>query len=221
LHAVHGVDVRTVRGPVSPAGRTDGEIARAILVGAGVSAARIDDLADAVRVRCCKEHARLCPSDLSHTVLPGVRELLEWLTAREHAKLGLLSGNYEPIGRLKLARAGIGQYFPSGQGAFGSDSEDRSSLPAIARRRAGRRGLPYPREQTIVIGDTPRDIACARADEVRCFALTTGPYGADELAGADLVVANAFDLREALERSITPSAWGTGCASSDPKPGRG
>jgi phosphoglycolate phosphatase-like HAD superfamily hydrolase len=64
--------------------------------------------------------------------------------------------------RVKLARAGIGDYFEPGQGGFGSDHLDRSELPAIARARAD----GWPRERTVVIGDTPRDIACARADGV-------------------------------------------------------
>jgi phosphoglycolate phosphatase-like HAD superfamily hydrolase len=202
LLTVHGVHVETIRGPVSPAGRTDGEIARTILLEAGVSARRIDELADEVRERCCEEHARLCPSDLSHTVLPGVTQLLEWLAGSDHACLGLLSGNYEPVGRLKLARAGLGRFFPAGLGAFGSDSEDRTSLPAIARRRAGRRGLPHPRNQTVVIGDTPRDIACARADRVGCIALATGPFAADELGAADAVARDAFELRTELEATL-------------------
>ena len=50
-----------------------------------------------------------------------------------------------------------------------------------------------------MIGDTPRDIACARADGVRCVAVATGPFGADELAGADAVVGGAIELREALD----------------------
>jgi phosphoglycolate phosphatase-like HAD superfamily hydrolase len=68
-------------------------------------------------------------------------------------------------------------------------------LPAIARHRAGR----VAREHTIVIGDTPRDIACARADGVRCVAVTTGQYGPDDLAGADAVARNAVELRARLE----------------------
>jgi len=59
-------------------------------------------------------------------------------------------------------------------------------------------GLPHPRERTFVIGDTPRDIACARADGVRCMAVTTGPFAADQLTGADAVVSSAGELREAL-----------------------
>src|SRR5437763_12242021 len=165
LRAVHSIDPRRVmRRPLAPAGRTDPEIARAILLDAGVSAERIDDRADAVREQCCRAYARLCPRDLSEFVLPGVPELLDWLADRGGATLGLLTGNYEPVARLKLARARIGVHFPSGQGAFGSDAEDRAALPTIARRRAGTLGHPHPREDTLVIGDTPRDIACAAAD---------------------------------------------------------
>jgi phosphoglycolate phosphatase len=183
---------------LSPAGRTDGEIARIILLCAGVSAERIDDRADEVREACCRAYVRLCPKDLSDTVLPGIVELLDWLADRREMKLALLTGNYEPVARLKLARAGIGQHFPSGQGAFGSDAEDRAALPAIARRRAGVLGTPHARERTIVIGDTPRDIACARADQLRCFAVATGPYPVAELASADQVLADARGLRAAI-----------------------
>ena len=200
---VHSVDATRVLGrPPAPAGRTDPEIARAILLDAGVSAERIDDRADAVREQCCRAYARLCPEDLHETVLPGVQNLLERLSARREVKLALLTGNYEAVARLKLARAGIGRYFPGGEGAFGSDAEDRAALPAIARRRAGAVGEPHPRELTIVIGDTPRDIACARADELPCLAVATGPFTAEQLDGADAVARDAAALGELLEREL-------------------
>jgi phosphoglycolate phosphatase len=199
LLAVHGVNAAVGRRPLAPAGRTDGEIARAILIDAGVSALRIDERADAVQDECSRAYARLCPDDLSHTVLAGIPELLEALSQRDGVVLGLLTGNYEAVARLKLARAGIGRWFAGGPGAFGSDAEDRAALPAIARRRAGRTGAPYARKLTIVIGDTPRDIACARADGVRCIAVASGPFGADELSAADAVARDAAQLRGALE----------------------
>jgi phosphoglycolate phosphatase len=206
LHAalleVHGIDARKAGRPIAPAGRTDAEIARAILLTAGVSARRIDELASDVMDACGRTYARLCTGDLSHTVLPGVRELLECLQQRADVVLGLLTGNYEAVARVKLKHAGIARYFPSGQGAFGSDDEDRAALPAIARRRAGRVGHPYPRADTIVVGDTPRDIACARADDVGCIAVATGPFAADELRDADAVVPDAFALRTELERRL-------------------
>jgi phosphoglycolate phosphatase len=202
LREVHGIDARQAT-VVAPAGRTDGDIARSILLDAGISAERIDERAHDVKDECCLRYSQLCPSDLSRTVLPGVRELLERLSGRDGVILALLTGNYEPVARLKLERAGIGHYFPSGLGAFGSDSEDRAALPAIARGRAGGRGRPYPREETVVIGDTPRDIACARADGIRCVAVATGSYGVGELDQADWIVDDAPALTELLARLLS------------------
>jgi phosphoglycolate phosphatase-like HAD superfamily hydrolase len=202
LLKVHGVDAQAARRPLAPAGRTDGEIARILLLQAEVPARQIDERARDVQVACSEAYARLCPPDLSDKVLPGVTDLLEWLDDRDDARLALVTGNYEAVARLKLARAGIGHYFASGQGAFGSDSEDRVVLPPLARRRAGATGSPHPRERTIVIGDTPRDIACAQADGLRSFVVASGPYRADELSGADAVAADAAQLRPLLERAL-------------------
>ena len=184
------------------AGRTDGEIARAILPGSGVSARRIDERADAVREVACREFAQRCPDDLSAHVAPGVPELLADLDGRDGVRLALLTGNFEPVARLKLARAGIGLWFEAGQGGFGSDNEDRAALPAIARRRAARDDAAWPRDRTVVIGDTPNDIACARADGVRCLAVATGPFAPDDLRGADAVAADAGELRELLDHAL-------------------
>ena len=98
---------------VSPAGRTDGEIARLLLLGAGVSAEQIDDGASAVREACTRLYAELCPPSLADKVVPGIPALLEWLAGRDDVRLSLVTGNYEPVARLKLARAGIGGTSPA------------------------------------------------------------------------------------------------------------
>jgi phosphoglycolate phosphatase len=207
LRRVHGIEPTAVAAPVDPAGRTDGEIARLLALAAGVSAQRIDERAPAVREECCRLYDQLCPQDLSDTVLPGVGALLETLGRRDDVRLALLTGNFEPVARRKLRAAGLIGHFPADQGAFGSDSEDRTALPAIARRRAGPRGHPHPRERTIVIGDTPRDVLCARADSLRCVAIATGAYPASQLAGADAVAADARALGELLDELLSaPSA---------------
>jgi phosphoglycolate phosphatase-like HAD superfamily hydrolase len=195
LREVHGIDTSLIRTQIETVGRTDGEIARAILLDLGVCTERIDTLASRVRESCCRSFAARLGADLSAAVLPGVRELLDWLADQEDVRLGLLTGNYEPIARLKLARAGIGAAFAPGEGAFGSDAEDRTALPAIARRRAGTTGAPYPRQKTIVIGDTPRDIACARADGLCSVAVASGSFTRAELADADAVARDADELR--------------------------
>jgi phosphoglycolate phosphatase-like HAD superfamily hydrolase len=124
--------------------------------------------------------------------------LLEELSGDPRYRMSLLTGNFEKVARLKLARAGIGRFFPSGQGAFGSDAEEREALPPIARVRAD----DHPRERTVIIGDTPRDIACARADGVRCAAVATGPYATDALRDADWVAGDSSALRGILERVL-------------------
>lgn len=200
LRVVHGVRAPERRG-IEVAGRTDADIARNLLVHAGVSAVRIDEHADDVRFAACEAYARLCPDDLSAHVSPGMVDLLERLAERDDTVLALVTGNFEPIARVKLRRAGLGRFFASGQGGFGSDHEDRSMLPAIARRRAGDgNGSPWPRARTAVIGDTPRDIACAHADGVRVAAIATGPYGPDELREADAVARDVRELGPILER---------------------
>jgi phosphoglycolate phosphatase len=187
---------------IEAAGRTDGAIARSILTLAGVTAERIDDRARDVQVMACAEFAQRCPADMSTHVAPGVPEVLDLLAARDDVDLALLTGNFECVARRKLDRAGIGHHFPRGLGAFGSDSEDRTDLPEIARaRHAAARGLDsYPREQTVVIGDTPRDIACARADGVGVIAIATGPFRPADLAGADVVIDTAREIPAALAR---------------------
>ena len=195
LHEVYGI-ADPAAAPVHAPGRTDGELARAIAVQAGVSAERIDEGADAVRDATCREFARRCPPDLRDRLSPGMPDVLADLAARPGVRLSLLTGNYEPIARLKLERAGLAHFFPAGQGAFGSDEDDRAALPRIARWRAGADGRPYPRAHTVVIGDTPNDVACARADGVRCLAIATGPFRPADLeaAGADAVAADARGL---------------------------
>lgn len=198
LREVHGI-ADPAAAHVEAAGRTDNEIARNIALLSGVSATAIDERAGDLREACCREYAELCPDDLSSHVAPGVPELLSRLAGREEMRLSLLTGNFEPVARIKLARAGIGHFFEAGQGAFGSDHEDRTELPAIARSRAGGDGRPFARERTVVIGDTPRDIACARADGVRVVAVATGLYSEAELGGADGVAVDAAGVEAVLE----------------------
>jgi phosphoglycolate phosphatase-like HAD superfamily hydrolase len=204
--AVHEVWGATDPGPsaVPAAGRTDGELAREICLLAGVSATDIDAGRTRFRIACAEAYARLCPPDLRPQVAPGVTDALTAFAARPGVILALVTGNLEAIARLKLHRSGLDGFFAPGQGAFGSDADDRTELPAIARRRAAVDGdAPYPRRLTIVIGDTPNDIACARADGVRCVAVATGPYGPDDLRGADAVVRSAADLPALLhERAV-------------------
>jgi phosphoglycolate phosphatase-like HAD superfamily hydrolase len=185
---------------VETAGRTDTEIARQILLRIGVDADDIDDGLHEFRTAAAAIYVRSVPPDLSGHVAPGVTDVLPKLARRDGTLLSLATGDLEPIARLKLRAAGIGHFFAHGQGAFGSDAEDRAELPMIARVRAGARdgGGPWPRRRTVLIGDTPLDIACARADGVRSIAVATGPYSAEDLRDADHVISDARELLDVL-----------------------
>jgi phosphoglycolate phosphatase len=200
MQEVYGV--RTEGTVVEAPGRTDVEIARSILLKVGVSKRRIDERLGELREVSAEIYAAGVPADLSAKVTAGMPALLERLSGRADVRLSLVTGNFEAIARLKLRAAGLARFFPSGQGGFGSDSEDRTELPPIARARAGTRDAPHPRERTIVIGDTPRDIACARADGLRIVAIVTGPFPAEDVADADAVVADAQALSVELDRLL-------------------
>lgn len=113
-------------------------------------------------------------------VLPGIPALLEDLAKREDVELALLTGNFEPMAYLKLQKAGLEGYFR--YGAFGSDHSDRNELPAIGIKRAeSHTHQTYAPQNIHVIGDTPKDIECARKAGWRVVAIATGHYSPDDL----------------------------------------
>jgi phosphoglycolate phosphatase-like HAD superfamily hydrolase len=81
---------------------------------------------------------------------------------------------------MKLARFDLHPHFVDG--AFGDDAEDRNLLgPVAMRRMSAATGRSYAVEDVIVIGDTPKDIACAHAIGARCLAVGTGHFEAEAL----------------------------------------
>jgi phosphoglycolate phosphatase len=112
------------------------------------------------------------------TVCPGVLATLDELERRGVA-LGLGTGNYAGAARLKLERFGLWSRFSFG--GFGDDTCDR--VEVIGRgARDGRASCGATAEELVVIGDTPADIAAARAVGARVLAVATGPYALEALA---------------------------------------
>ena len=119
---------------------------------------------------------------------PGVLGILEEGHRRKDIVQGLLTGNIEKGARLKLARYGVNHFFEFG--AFADDSPVRNELGPHAQRRArDRHGDEFPPERIYIIGDTPHDVACARAIGARAIAVATGSFSVKELqaCGADAV----------------------------------
>jgi phosphoglycolate phosphatase-like HAD superfamily hydrolase len=95
--------------------------------------------------------------------------------------LGLLTGNIERGAQLKLSHYGVWDFFEFG--AFADDHVDRNKLGPVAQSRAvEKHGISFDARDVYVLGDTPRDIDCARAAGFVAVAIATGSYGTDELA---------------------------------------
>lgn len=113
---------------------------------------------------------------------PGILLLLETLRHREDAVLGLVTGNIVSTAPLKLKAGGIDPT-QFRVGAYGSDHMDRNQLPGIAMKRATElTGHLFNGNNTVVIGDTPADILCARAGKTTAVAVASGWHAAPTLA---------------------------------------
>jgi phosphoglycolate phosphatase len=140
------------------------------------------------------------PGSGRHGVMPGVESLLAAVRAAPRFHLGLLTGNYELAAQIKLTHFGLCDFFS--WGAFGEESADRNELARLAMGRARERSVPEAAcARATIVGDTPHDIACARAVGARAIAVATGSYSAADLqlAGADVVLSDLSNTTEVLE----------------------
>jgi phosphoglycolate phosphatase len=119
--------------------------------------------------------------------LPGVRQLLERLTF-EHVVPGIVTGSFEPIAIAKLGQAKIANFFRSGIGGFGTDSENRVEIIELAISKAKK--LIDTKLNAIYVGDTPRDVKAGHSANLKVIAVATGRFSVGELqqSGADLIL---------------------------------
>lgn len=147
----------------------------------------------------------LCQSYLRHLSIqinnpqrhlkPFIHKTLTLLSATKDTVLGLLTGNIKDGAKIKLGPFGIDQYFSIG--AFGDDDEDRNRLLPVAVERFRdlyRDDIDY--RDCIIIGDTPRDVECAKVHGAIAVAVATGPYPYETLleTGADIVLKDISGL---------------------------
>jgi phosphoglycolate phosphatase len=134
-----------------------------------------------------------------HGALPGVTALLDTLVDRDDVHLALLTGNFHAGARIKLEHFDLWRYFSCG--AFGDDAADRNALVPVAIERARLAGVPpLPPADVLVVGDTPHDVACARAAGATAVGVATGTFTVDALrtCGADVVFDSLVDTAEVL-----------------------
>lgn len=185
-------------GPIngySFAGRTDPEIVRDLLRTDGLDDAEIDAGLPALWFRYVENLQREV-AEMRVRPLPGIRKLVERVEAEGGEMVpGLLTGNIAAGARIKLNAAGL-RFERFRVGAFGSDHALRPALPAIAVERARElTGVDYAGKEIVIIGDTPKDVACGQHLGVRTIATATGHIPIEELAacGPDHLFADLSD----------------------------
>jgi phosphoglycolate phosphatase-like HAD superfamily hydrolase len=116
----------------------------------------------------------------------------------------IVTGNLKPLAITKLETLGMAAELDFDVGGYGWDSLDRGRLVEAARSRASDKyATQFTRQNTIVIGDTPKDIAAAHSGGASVIALATGKSSEHDLtqAGADRVLPDLTDL-SALQHAL-------------------
>lgn len=113
-------------------------------------------------------------------LLPAIDSLINHLHIADEAKLALVTGNFRANAYLKLNTYNLSKYFPVG--AFGCDYADRNLLPKLAIDRANQYwSSRFTNKDAVIIGDSPNDIICAKANGIFSVAVATGFHSIDEL----------------------------------------
>jgi phosphoglycolate phosphatase len=187
---------------VQMSGKTDLQIAREMLVLAAVEESAAEGHVPAVIAHLEAELGAAEAMFREHgVVLPGVVELLEALDADPDITQSVLTGNTASNAKAKLDAFGLSRHVDLDVAAFGSDDADRTRLVPIALERARRRGLSFAPGDAWIIGDSPNDLAAARAGGTRCLLVATGRPSFEELAalGADAVLPDLSHVDGVLE----------------------
>jgi len=171
---------------VRMSGKTDPEIVAEYLAAMGIQGRGLVDEVLRHSESLLAEHAAAGRLAADGAACPGVEDLLALLAEEPRVVSTLLTGNIEANAIVKVAAFGLERWFDPSVGAYGSDATDRNLLvPVALRRMAEQRGVALAPADAWVIGDTPRDLACARAGGARCLLVATGRYGVDELAALE------------------------------------
>jgi phosphoglycolate phosphatase-like HAD superfamily hydrolase len=176
------------------AGRTDRAILLDTLALAGVAEPRahVDDF----MVLLGRRASAMDGSVQAYVrALPGAADAISALAAAG-VRQSVLTGNIRPLAAAKLAAAGLGEHLDLDVGAYGDAHEVRAELVRVARRAArAAYGSDFGGRSTVLVGDTPLDVAAALETGARAVGVATGSFPATDLvaAGAHIVLPDLTD----------------------------
>lgn len=162
-------------------GKLDSQIITDLLLSAGLQKAEIKAKLPLIYAKMAEKGKHIFWQK-EMAACPGVEQLIPRLRLQSDVILGLLTGNTQLVAPLKLQAAGVNpSHFRLG--VYGSDAMMRNDLPAIAYERAKiLTGQPVDGKNTVIIGDTPADIVCARAGKATAVAVASGWHSNQTLA---------------------------------------
>ena len=156
-------------------GNTDTAILREACIRAGISEEALESQVATI-LEAMGHNVAERRHELDPILMPGVNDALHHL-ANCGALLGVATGNLEMIGWIKIEAAGLREWFRFG--GFSDHYPDRAELVGHAARKA--RELAGRGATVCVVGDTPRDIEAARANQLPVIAVATGHFNFDAL----------------------------------------
>ena len=185
-------------GEISMSGRTDRAIARELF--------RVNGLEDSdSNWQTLKEHyLERLPGTVAScegAVLPGIHGLLEEISQRAEILVGLLTGNSQQGAQIKLEHFDIWQHFSFG--GYGEFHLERNDVAVDALAEVHQRA-DIPPEDVVVIGDTPRDVQCARHIGAKAIAVLTGWNSREELEASqpDELFEDLTDTNDVLRKTL-------------------
>jgi phosphoglycolate phosphatase len=202
--------------PGSMAGRTDRAIALEVLTLAGVDQPwqRVDAFHRAMAARApglaglVAERARALPGAAqAMAALAELGGLGDGQPARIAVVQSLLTGNIRPLAEVKLRPLGLTEHLDLDAGAYGDAHEVRAELVHLARSKAARQyGDDFGGQATVIVGDTPLDVAAALATGARAVGVATGGFSGPELAasGAHAVLPDLSATDQVLAAILGP-----------------
>ena len=134
-------------------------------------------------------------------VLTGARAALRALAVEPDVRQSVLTGNVRTVAEMKLQAFDLHPWVDFSIGAYGDDEVERNALIPHAWRRAETRyGRTYSPAETVILGDTVRDVDAALTHGAAVVAVASGTTPPADLraAGAEVVLDDLADTGRVL-----------------------
>jgi phosphoglycolate phosphatase-like HAD superfamily hydrolase len=150
-------------------------------------------------------------------MMSGAKAALKAVSRLDGVVQTVLTGTIKSNAVHKLKAFGLDKYIDFELGGYGEEVYPKATLLQVAQGRAKQRlATPFTAANTVVIGDSTRDVQAAKIGGAAMIGVASGRSMASELreAGADLVLPDLSDSSEVV------AAVASLTSSMDPRPGQ-